>query len=193
MSNERTGPLIDATKQFLEDVKKIEEKEERPMADGSTHKAAGDEEEEDEELVKKSATAPTAVEESIEDEQLNLNEGSVTSNKIDEDNLLDPNISSVTCNETVGDNKSDPTQSLVTYNKENIPADGITTNGELDKEKVKSENIRGYERSEPPADLLSGKAQCCMIVVYYVLLQLRTLTAGWNMLVNPLILRNCFL
>ena len=166
MSNERTSPLIDAAKQFLEDVKKMEEKEERPMVDGSTREAADDEEEEDEELAKKSATVPAAVEENIENEQLNLNEGSVTCNKIDEDNQLDPDISSVTCNETVGDKKNDPNESSVTYNEENIPADGITTNGELDKEKVKSENIRGYERSEPPADLLSGKAQCCMIVVY---------------------------
>ena len=172
-SNERTGSVVDAAKQFLEEVK-MEEKVERPMGGDDEMEKSSDQH-----------TAVSAVLESIKDEvtehtvadikiaqQLDSNKGSVTCNEIVEHKQNDPNEGSVTSNEIAEDKPSNPNEGSVTYNEANAnPADGTACNEELTKEHVKSENWRDREKSEqPPADFLSGTVEYSLIVVMINLL-----------------------
>lgn len=177
---------MNAAKQFLEEVK-IEEKKERPMADGNTH--------DDNDGIEKDTTVP-AVTQSIKDEHPDLNEGSVTCNQVDENGQLDPNKGSVTCNkvddeerqldpmvtcnEIIEGKQNDPNEGSVAYNEENVkPTDETTANGDVPVEKVKGENERGLEKSEPPADFLSGKLHHLdNSIVMILLLQLKMLMLG---------------
>ena len=163
-STERNGSALNAAKQFLEEVK-MEEREERSLADGNTC------DDDDKGDMEKDTVIP-AIADSIENEQPDLTEGSVTCNQVDEDGQLDPNKGSVTCsqvdegrqvdsnkgsvtcNEIVEGKENNPNEGSVAYNEENVkPVDGAD---DLVVEKVKSENKRFREKSEPPADFLSG-------------------------------------
>ena len=149
---------MNAAKQFLEEVK-MEGKEERPIADDNAR---------DDDNIEENTAVP-AVTESIKDKQPDLNEGSVAFNQVDEDRQIDPSVTCnkveeaqldpmVICNEIIEGKQNDPNEGSVAYNEENVkPADGTTINGDVPVEKVINENDRGHEKSEPPADFLSGK------------------------------------
>lgn len=169
-SNEKASSVVEAAKQFLEEVK-MEEKEEKPTLDCDI----------DDGLEKKGNQH--VVVENTEDKQQDPNEGSVACNEIVEDNHQDPNEGSVTCNKVAEDGQCDHDEVSVTFNEivevqqqhdhpnegsmpcnEVInPADGKIaepSNGESAKEQVINENEYG-EKSEPPSDFLSGTVYHC--------------------------------
>ena len=197
-SNERTGSVVEAAKQFLEEVKMEEKEEEGPMADDEVAKSS-----------EQQHTAVLPVVEGNEDgltkntvadvktaEQLDSNKGTVTCNEIVEHKHDDPNEGLVTCNEGKQNDPSEDSvisnvvtedkqnDGSVTYNEANTnPTDETAEpcNGELTKEQVSNENVRGHEKNEqPPADFLSGTVEYSLIVVMILLLllQLKMLMDG---------------
>lgn len=168
-SNERFGSVMDAAKQFLDEVKM---EEERPLAGGADTNGDDMEKRNDQHSV---LPAVESIEDDyiegsvtcnkvIEDKQNDPSEGLVTCNKVVEQKQNDPNEGSVTCNEAVEDKQNAPIEGSMTCNKENTSSvDGTTAEpsiGELAKEKAKSEKGKTREKSEPPADFLSSMIQC---------------------------------
>ena len=184
-SNERTGAVVEAAKQFLEEVKMEGKEEEGPMADDEVEKSS----------VQHTAVPPV-VEVTVTDiktaEQLDFNKDTVSCNEIVEEHKLNgPNEGSVPCNEILEDKQNDPSEGSVTSNevtedKLNDPNEGSVTcneahtnptdetaDGELAREQVSDENVRGREKNEQPsADFLSGTVESSLIVVMIILLLL---------------------